>query len=111
MYKLCNIDIEHRKKVYKDLSIFMKRLKDMPQIKEVYIYGSFAQGDIHEGSDIDLIIVGDFKGRMFQRIAQITSLTELPVEPLVYTKEEFAAKKEYGNSFILNVLKHAKKVI
>jgi len=30
-------------------------------VKEVYLYGSFVKGEIHEDSDIDLIIVGDFK--------------------------------------------------
>lgn len=111
MPKLCNLNIEHRKKVHQDLDIFINRLKKLSFIKEVYIYGSFANDDIHEGSDIDMIIVGDFKGRIFERIAKISSLTELPVEPLVYTEKEFAIKKKQGNSFILNVLKYAKRVI
>jgi len=56
-------------------------------------------------------VVGDFKGRLFERITKISSLTELPVEPLVYTPEEFSAKKRQANSFILSVLKEAKRVI
>ncbi|NQS74702.1 MAG: nucleotidyltransferase domain-containing protein [Methanoculleus sp.] len=27
------------------------------------LYGSFSRGDFHEGSDLDLIIVGDFRER------------------------------------------------
>jgi len=34
-------------------------------IKEVYLFGSFAKGEVHEASDIDLIIVGDFKEKFF----------------------------------------------
>lgn len=110
MHKVCNIDIEHSEKVYKDLDIFIRRLKTNPKVSEVYIYGSFAKGDIHEGSDIDLIVVGDFKGRIFERINLITALTDLPVEPLVYTKEEFKKKKQ-GSLFISHVLKDAQRII
>jgi predicted nucleotidyltransferase len=111
MPKLCNINLAQRKKVYQDLGLFLQRLKHLSAVKKAYIYGSFARGEFHEGSDIDLLVVGDFKGRMFERISRITALTNnLPVEPLVYTEQEFAAKKR-DNSFIRQVLKHAKRVI
>jgi len=29
----------------------------------IILYGSFARGDFHEGSDVDLIVVGDFRER------------------------------------------------
>ena len=74
------------------------------------LYGSFVTGDIHEGSDIDLIIVGDFKERFFERIGLIMELTNLPIEPLVYTKEEFRIMIEEENPFILEILKYAKKL-
>ncbi|MBI5245372.1 MAG: nucleotidyltransferase domain-containing protein [Elusimicrobia bacterium] len=111
MHKVCSVDIGNRKKIYKDLESFVRRLRNMPQVSRAYIYGSFAKGDIHEGSDIDLIVVGSFRGRIFERINSITSLTDLPVEPLVYTEEEFEKKQKLGNAFILNVLRDAKRVI
>lgn len=58
-------------------------------MKRVYLYGSLARGDIDEASDIDLIIVGDFEGKMHQRIERVLDLTSLPVEPLVHTEAEF----------------------
>jgi len=60
---------------------------------------------VHEGSDIDLIIVGDFRERFFERIEKILELTDLPVEPLVYTREEFEGMKE--DAFIKEVMKEA----
>ena len=62
-------------------------------------------GGIHEGSDIDLVIVGDFRERFFERIGRILELTDLPVEPLVYTPEEFEAMKASKNPFIEEVLR------
>ncbi|MGA1796111.1 MAG: nucleotidyltransferase domain-containing protein [bacterium] len=77
-------------------------------IHEIYLYGSFASGGIHEGSDIDLIIVGDFKGKMFRRIEEITLLTDLPIEPLVYTLEEFNRMKQ-TSSFLQKVIQEGKR--
>jgi predicted nucleotidyltransferase len=74
----------------------------------VYLYGSFARGDFHEGSDIDLIIVGEFKGKMPQRIGTILDLTSLPVEPLVYTEAEFEQMKD--RPFLKEVLATAKEL-
>jgi len=76
-------------------------------VKEVYLYGSVARGEIHEGSDIDLIVVGDFKERIFERIGKILDLTDLPIEPLVYTEEEWETLLAEGNPFVNKILKEA----
>ncbi|MFW6118075.1 MAG: nucleotidyltransferase domain-containing protein [Chloroflexota bacterium] len=83
-------------------------LKSKHKVKKVYLYGSFARGDFHEGSDIDLIIVGEFDGKMPQRIGTILDLTSLPVEPLVYTEAEFEQMKE--RPFLEEVLATAKEI-
>ena len=107
MYKLCRVDIKHSEELLKEIRIFADRLKKELPVKEVYLYGSFAKGEIHEGSDIDLFIIGDFKERLFDRIGKILDLTDLPIEPLVYTVEEFEELKKSQNPFITEVLKTA----
>lgn len=62
--------------IFKEIESFSKELKERFGC-DVYLYGSFARGEIHEGSDIDLIIVGDFKERFFDRIGKILELTVL----------------------------------
>lgn len=111
MSKVCNIDINHLQKVYKELKNFIERLKSSLSIKEVYLYGSFAKGEIHEGSDIDLFIVGEIEGRIFERIDKVLKLTDLPVEPLVYTSKEFRKMKEEKNPFLTEALKTAKRLV
>ncbi|MEW6619051.1 MAG: nucleotidyltransferase domain-containing protein [bacterium] len=71
------------------------------------LYGSFATGEIHQGSDIDMVIVGEFKGKIFERIEKVLKLTDLPIEPLVYSEKEFQQMKE-GNPFIKEVIKRGK---
>lgn len=108
MYKLCRINIEDREKIYEQLKEFAHLLKTKHKVKKVYLYGSFARGDFNEGSDIDLIIVGEFEGRMPQRINKIFNLTSLPIEPLVYTQAEFEQMKE--RAFLKEVLATAKEL-
>lgn len=109
MHKLCRIDIGKRKEIVKEIERFSSELKERFNC-DVYLYGSFATGEIHEGSDIDLIIVGDFKERFFDRIGKILELTDLPIEPLVYTREEFDKMKR-NNLFIGSIFKYARKLV
>jgi predicted nucleotidyltransferase len=71
--------------------------------KRIILFRSFSRGDYHENSDTDLIIMGDFSRRFFDRIGIILDLvpSDLYIEPLVYTKEEFNKMSENGNPFIL----------
>jgi hypothetical protein len=57
-----------------------------------------------------MIIVGDFKERFFERIGKILDLTDLPIEPIVYTDEEFEELKKSQNPFITEVLRTAIKL-
>jgi len=111
MPKLRRVDPERGKELLESIREFAKKLKAALPVKEVYLFGSFATGEIHEGSDIDLLVIGDFKERIFERIGKVLDLTDLPIEPLVYTVEEFESLKAEGNPFIENVLKTAIKLI
>jgi len=107
MLKVCNVNIKDSQKVYKKLIRFVSKIKKRFPIKEVYLFGSFARGEIHEASDIDLIIVGEFKEKLFERIQKIISLTDLPIEPLIYTPQEFKKLKK-RNLFIKKIISEAK---
>lgn len=105
MHKLCRIDIDAREKINLELLAFIKKLKRKFQITAIYLFGSFATGKIHEGSDIDLLIIGNFKERFIEKIGRILDLTTLPIEPLVYTEKEFQSMIAEKNPFILEILK------
>ncbi|NMG82601.1 MAG: nucleotidyltransferase domain-containing protein [Methanosarcinales archaeon] len=109
MHTLRRIDIGKHEEILKEVEKFSDDLGERFNC-EVYLYGSFARGDVHEGSDIDLIIVGDFKERFFDRIGKILDLTDLPIEPLVYTRDEFDAMKR-DNLFVKSVLEGARRLV
>jgi len=108
VYKLCRVNIADSEKIYEQLRKLAELLKSKHKVRKVYLYGSFARGDFNEASDIDLIVVGEFEGKMPQRIKRILDLTSLPVEPLVYTESEFEQMKE--RVFLKEVLATAKEL-
>ncbi|MCX6693892.1 MAG: nucleotidyltransferase domain-containing protein [Methanomicrobiales archaeon] len=79
-------------------------------VSRIILHGSYARGDVHEGSDIDLIIIGDFPERFHIRTTAILEMTALPIEPLCYTKEEFDAMIANGNSFLQNALEEGYEI-
>jgi predicted nucleotidyltransferase len=69
----------------------------------VIVFGSFARGDTHEGSDLDLIVVKDTDERFFNRIGRVRDAAHglgLDVQPLVYTPTEMEEMLTGGNSFL-----------
>ena len=64
--------------------------------KRIILFGSRARNDYRKHSDVDLLIVGDYKEGFFDRIGRVLALNNTPydLEPLVYTVEEFNRIKE-----------------
>jgi predicted nucleotidyltransferase len=59
--------------------------------QKVILFGSMAGGEIHEWSDIDLVIVKDTPKRFLARLKEVALLCRAPVgvDYLVYTPQEF----------------------
>ena len=105
MHKICRIDISRSKNLPDKIKKFVEILASDIHIKKVYLFGSVARNDFNEGSDIDLAIIGDFRERFLDRADKILEQTELPIEPLCYTEQEFEEMKRNGNPFVAEILK------
>jgi len=114
MHRIRGLDLQRREAsalfVIEQIRDLAREIRACRRISAVILYGSFARGDFHEGSDIDLIIVGDFRERPHRRAAAILGLTGLPIEPICYTEEEFAELVRSGNPFILQALAEGVRV-
>ncbi|TKJ22971.1 MAG: hypothetical protein CEE43_04450 [Promethearchaeota archaeon Loki_b32] len=107
MCKICSEDYSISSNDIKEsLKTFIHAVANEFEIEKIILFGSYARGDYHENSDIDLIIVGNFEERFFDRIGNILELVpnNLNIEPLVYTNEEFDKMSENGNPFLLTVI-------
>jgi predicted nucleotidyltransferase len=74
--------------------------------KRIVVYGSFARGDQHQGSDLDLIVIKNTTEKFADRIEHVLRYHTggIAVEPLVYTEKELARMISQGNSFLQNAL-------
>ena len=67
-------------------------LRETYEPQAIWIFGSMADGTVHEWSDIDLVIVKETKQRFLERSKTVLKLLQLRVglDVLVYTPAEFA---------------------
>lgn len=74
-----------------------------------FVYGSIARGEELSSSDVDLMIIG---GNRLSEIASPLKEAEArllrPVNPIVYTVDEYAKKLREGHSFLVTVHKAEK---
>jgi len=110
MRKLCRVDIERSGEVSKKIDDYVGEVVRRLNPDLVLLFGSFATGDINEGSDIDILVVADFKEDFLDRIGTLMNLNtfKIPIEPVGYTPEEFNQMKNRKNPFILEVLEKGK---
>jgi len=111
MRKLCRVDITRSEEIFENIEKYKERLVQNLNPKAVILFGSFARGDVNEGSDVDIIVISNFKEPFLDRIKLLLDLNDelkLPLEPVGYTPEEFRRMREEGNRFILEVCENGK---
>ena len=111
MLKLRRVDLGRSEEIFEKIDAYVERLAGELHPRCVILYGSFARGDISEGSDVDLVVVADFKESFLDRIKTLLDLNDehgLPLEPVGYTPEEFRSMRERGNAFIEEVVRTGK---
>jgi hypothetical protein len=112
MSVLRRVDLDRREEILRGLERLVRRLQATLSLEQTLLFGSFATGKIHEGSDIDLVLVGQFTERFHERIYRVLELNDenLPIEPLCYTPDELEAMIREENPFILEVLRTGKRL-
>lgn len=89
---------EYKKIILKGMG-FEKTLKDglkkIKGIKSAYIFGSYAENKLSAGSDIDILVVGDFNGLKLQKaLIEIQESTDREINSIELTEKEFKEKKD-----------------
>ena len=73
---------------------FVEALKPKVRVQKVILYGSYAHGNPHEWSDIDIVVISDDFKRMSQSkrielLAKAHLVSDSSIEPVAYTLEEY----------------------
>ena len=75
------------------------KMKRLYKPIKMIVFGSAARGDMHEGSDIDVILIKNTERRFTDRIEDVLKLWtgDCPLDPFVYTPKEFKAKLQQSD--------------
>jgi len=96
--------------VREKIDLYVREVVEKFRPSLIVLFGSFASRDINEGSDVDILVVADFKEEFLDRIRTLMDLNRfrIPIEPVGYTPKEFEEMKKRGNLFVTEVLEKGK---
>ncbi len=78
--------------------------------EQVILFGSYARGTVTEDSDVDLLVVGPFKGRSVDKSVEIRMKLRpgFPIDLLVRTPEKVRQRMEMGDNFMRDIVEEGK---
>jgi predicted nucleotidyltransferase len=85
------LSAERKKLLEKEITRCVNMLTEKSSSEKIILFGTLANGSVHEWSDIDLVVVERTQLPFFQRIKKIRKLLQPKVgmDIMVYTPEEF----------------------
>ncbi len=80
------------------------------QITWAFIYGSIARESANAFSDIDLMLIGEglHYSEVMEQLMPLEEQLGRPINPTLYTSDDWAAKLAAQNSFVVRVAQHEK---
>lgn len=97
----------------KEIKKIINQIVEKYQPEKVILYGSFAHGNPHKDSDVDLFIIKKTKKPRTQRHLEVDRMLldrSLPLDILVYTPREIAKRLLEGDFFIEDIIEHGKTI-
>lgn len=86
-----------------------KALEKLSGVELAFIYGSFATGDAHPGSDIDLMVIGDASDReLAPAVARVEKVLAREVNYTVCTRQEATGQRGGPGDFLYEVFSGTK---
>lgn len=94
MHRTGTDDNPYRRKARAEVKRLAREIRRKFRPARILLFGSVARGDVHALSDIDLLIIAEFRGSKRDRVEQILDLAQgldlsFPVEPLPLCPDEF----------------------
>jgi len=102
------------KKTFGVADVIREALKPLDkQIELAFVYGSIAKGTDAKTSDIDLMLVGEglLYGDVMELMTPLEESLLRPINPTIYTPEDFKTKLDDGSSFLVRVMEQPKLMV
>jgi len=89
--------------IKQEVNQVIKQINTVASVQKIYLFGSFAYGKADDHSDIDLCIItndSDVRKRDLVRSIRksITKVATMPIDILVYDKEEFLKRAKVNST-------------
>ncbi|MBI4211180.1 MAG: type II toxin-antitoxin system prevent-host-death family antitoxin [Deltaproteobacteria bacterium] len=103
----------YERKLYDELIRMVGKLIAEYQPEKIILFGSFAQGNVHENSDLDLVIIKKTKKRFWDRQKEAVSIMrpKIACDFFVYTPEEWNEAEVQERPFFTEEIKGKGKVV
>jgi len=101
-----------RDKLNAKVNAAIQRIARGYQPDKIVLFGSFARGDFHDDSDVDLLIIKDTTDSVLRRMDAVLDhcTGDIAVEALIYTPTEFHAMLRRGSDFLQQALEEGRVV-
>jgi predicted nucleotidyltransferase len=89
---------------------FGRQIGEQFGAERVILFGSYAQGKVTGDSDVDLLVIGPFKGRSVDKSVEIRMKLrpQFPVDILIRTPEKVNQRLKMGDCFMQEILEKGK---
>ena len=84
--------------------VLAKTLKGVDSLNEAYVFGSYAKGNFEEGSDIDLLLIGDFNYEIVSKLmSKLEKRWGREINIIDFSFKEYTNKLKKKDDFLANV--------
>ena len=89
---------------------FSRQIGHEFRAERVVLFGSYVNGEAHEDSDVDLLIIGPYEGRSVDRSVEIRMKLRprFPVDLLVRTAEKVRDRIRMDDDFLREIVEEGK---
>ena len=93
-----------------EIKKFGRQIGEQFGAERVILFGSYAQGKVSADSDVDLLVIGSFKGRSVDKSVEIRMKLRphFPVDILIRTAEKVRQRIKMGDCFMREILEKGK---
>ncbi|MEW6684608.1 MAG: nucleotidyltransferase domain-containing protein [Candidatus Edwardsbacteria bacterium] len=107
------MSVLQKQNLMREIKRIIKEIVTKYKPERIILFGSAAQGNLSEDSDVDFLIIkretptiGRDRARELRRLIK----KNLPTDFLIYRPEEFEERIRLGDPFVLAILKEGKVV-
>ncbi len=94
----------------KDVLSLSRRIAEEFHPRQIILFGSYAYGHPHRGSDVDLMVVMPFRGRSVAMSRKILErvVPKMPIDLLVRTPEQVRKRLKWNDFFLREIFARGK---